>query len=164
MQGSSAVMSNQFSQGLGAIRAFSHSAPLQAIKRVNNVIPVQDDCEGDEHDSESLKRRVKPGQRKRKHEQRRLRCRRRRRSGAGHHAAHLGSRKRFPNCSSAYFGRGPRIAYRTTKPPVGPGGFSNQRRSRAFACLNCSELPETGPVPIRRKLTCRPRRPRNVPT
>src|SRR5258708_22251953 len=34
-------------QTLRAIRAFSHSAPLQAIKRVNNVIPVQDDCEGD---------------------------------------------------------------------------------------------------------------------
>ena len=44
------------------------------------------------------------------------------------------------------------------------GGFSHQRRTRAFACLNCNALPETGPVPIRRKLTCRPCRLRNVPT
>jgi len=55
VQGSSAVMSNQFSQGLGATRAFSHSVPLQAIERVNNVVPVQDDCEGDEHDGRELK-------------------------------------------------------------------------------------------------------------
>ncbi len=36
--------------------------------------------------------------------------------GQGTTRALLGSRKRFPNGSSAYFGRGPRIAYRTTKP------------------------------------------------
>ena len=57
--------------------------------------------------------------------------------GQGTTRAVLGSRKRFPNGSSAYFGRGPRIAYRTTKQPTGHvGGFSHQRRTRAFACLN----------------------------